>query len=52
MLFMKNFKKHFPEPGGGRLPILDVEEFRLDAAEQAVLTGCVPVGTDRIGEPS
>jgi putative ABC transport system ATP-binding protein len=37
MLLIKNVKKTFHEPGGGRLPILDIEEFRLDAGEQAVL---------------
>ena len=39
MLLLKNLKKSFHEPGGGRLPILDVEEFRVDAREQAVLLG-------------
>ena len=39
MLLLKNVKKSFHEPGGGRLPILDVEEFRVDAGEQAVLLG-------------
>ncbi len=39
MLFINNVKKSFPEPGGGRLPILDIEEFHVNAAEQAVLLG-------------
>jgi ABC-type lipoprotein export system ATPase subunit len=39
MLLIKNVKKTFHEPGGGRLPILDIEEFRVDAGEQAVLLG-------------
>jgi ABC-type lipoprotein export system ATPase subunit len=39
MLLVKNLKKSFVEPGGGVLPILDVEEFQLAAGEQAVLSG-------------
>ncbi len=39
MLLLKDVKKSFDEPGGGRLPVLDVPEFRLDAGEQAVLLG-------------
>jgi ABC-type lipoprotein export system ATPase subunit len=39
MLLIKNVKKSFHEPGGGRLPILDIEEFRVAAGEQAVLLG-------------
>jgi len=39
MLLLKNITKSFQEPGGSRLPILDVEEFHLDAREQAVLLG-------------
>lgn len=39
MLRLKGLKKSFLEPGGGRLPILDVPDFHLQAAEQAVLLG-------------
>lgn len=39
MLLLQGLKKSFDEPGGGRLPVLDVPEFRLDAGEQAVLLG-------------
>lgn len=39
MLRLRNVKKSFAEPGGGRLPILDVEEFQVGAAEQVVLLG-------------
>jgi putative ABC transport system ATP-binding protein len=39
MLSIRNLKKSFHEPGGGRLPILDVDEFNVDAGEQVVLLG-------------
>ena len=39
MLLLKGLKKSFDEPGGGRLPILDVPEFALGEGEQAVLLG-------------
>ena len=39
MLVLKGLKKSFHEPGGGRLPVLDVAEFRLGEGEQAVLLG-------------
>jgi ABC-type lipoprotein export system ATPase subunit len=39
MLLVKNLKKSFVEPGGGVLPVLDVEEFQLAAGEHAVLLG-------------
>lgn len=39
MLLLQGVKKSFDEPGGGRLPVLDVPEFRLDAGEEAVLLG-------------
>ncbi|SIN75987.1 putative ABC transport system ATP-binding protein [Singulisphaera sp. GP187] len=39
MLLLRNVKKSFAEPGGGRLPILDVAEFQVDAGEQVVLVG-------------
>ncbi len=39
MLLLKGLKKSFDEPGGGRLPVLDVPEFTLGEGEQAVLLG-------------
>jgi len=39
MLRLSHVKKSFEEPGGGRLPILDVEEFCVGTAEQVVLLG-------------
>ncbi len=39
MLHLKNVRKAYYEPGGGVLPILDVPEFQLAAAEQMVLVG-------------
>ena len=39
MLTLENVKKSFVEPGGGRLPILDVRRFQVDAGEQMVLIG-------------
>ena len=39
MLRLRNVKKSFAEPGGGRLPVLDVEEFQVGAAEHVVLLG-------------
>ena len=39
MLDIRNLKKSFDEPGGGRLPILDVDEFTLGDEEQVVLLG-------------
>jgi ABC-type lipoprotein export system ATPase subunit len=39
MLELENVKKSFEEPGGGRLPILDIKRFALAAGEQAVLVG-------------
>ena len=39
MLRITVLKKSFHEPGGGRLPVLDIPEFHLDEAEQAVLLG-------------
>jgi len=39
MLAVENVKKAFDEPGGSRLPILDVEELHLGVGEQAVLLG-------------
>jgi ABC-type lipoprotein export system ATPase subunit len=39
MLRIQGLKKTFAEPGGGRLPVLDVPEFFLAEGEQAVLLG-------------
>src|SRR5215475_7738630 len=39
MLKLENVKKSFVEPGGGRLPILDVPRFEVAAGEQIVLIG-------------
>lgn len=39
MLSLQNVKKSFAEPGGGRLPILDVPTFQVAAGEQMVLVG-------------
>lgn len=39
MLSLENVKKSFAEPGGGRLPILDVPSFSVAAGEQMVLVG-------------
>ena len=39
MLSLENVTKSFVEPGGGRLPILDVRRFDVAAGEQMVLIG-------------
>lgn len=39
MLQLSNVKKSYEEPGGRRLQILDVEHYRLDEGEQAVMIG-------------
>lgn len=39
MLLLRRVTKSFVEPGGGRLPILDIEQFQLAAGEQTVLIG-------------
>ncbi|HEY2760726.1 MAG TPA: ABC transporter ATP-binding protein [Pirellulales bacterium] len=39
MLKLESVKKSFVEPGGGRLPILDVPRFEVAAGEQIVLVG-------------
>ena len=39
MLRLQNVKKSFVEPGGGRLPILDISQFDVAAGEQMVLVG-------------
>ena len=39
MLAIRDLRKSFIEPDGGRLPILDVREFAVDAGEQVVLMG-------------
>ena len=38
-LLLTNLKKSYREPGGGTLPVLDVERFSLERGEQAVLVG-------------
>ncbi len=39
MLLLKDVKKSFAEPGGGRLPILDVPNFAVGEGEQLALVG-------------
>ncbi len=39
MLAIRDLRKAFNEPDGGKLPILDVREFDLGAGEQVVLMG-------------
>jgi ABC-type lipoprotein export system ATPase subunit len=39
MLALDRVKKSFIEPGGGRLPIVDIERFQVAAGEQMVLIG-------------
>ncbi len=39
MLLLKDVKKSFVEPDGGRLPILNIDHFHLAAGEQMVLVG-------------
>lgn len=39
MLLLENIKKTFIEPGGGKLPILRIPRFAVDAGEQMVLVG-------------
>src|SRR6266404_4394514 len=39
MLDLKDVKKSFTEPDGGRLPVLDISSFQVAAAEQMVLVG-------------
>lgn len=39
MLHLSNVRKSFVEPGGGRLPILDIGEFKLAEGEECVLVG-------------
>jgi ABC-type lipoprotein export system ATPase subunit len=39
MLLLKDLRKTYREPDGSALPILDIKEFRLAAAEQVVLMG-------------
>jgi putative ABC transport system ATP-binding protein len=39
MLKLHNVKKSYPEPDGGRLPILDIPRFEVQAGEQMVLVG-------------
>lgn len=39
MLLLQDVKKAFVDPGGKRLPILDIPRFAVDAGEQVVLRG-------------
>jgi ABC-type lipoprotein export system ATPase subunit len=39
MLLLENVRKSYLEPGGQRLPILDIENFTLSQGEQVVLQG-------------
>jgi ABC-type lipoprotein export system ATPase subunit len=39
MLQLKDVRKSFVEPDGGRLPILDIPSFKVDAGEQVLLMG-------------
>jgi len=39
MLELRDIAKAFTEPGGGRLPILDIPEFVVQTGEQVVLVG-------------
>lgn len=38
-LVLENLKKSYREPGGGRIPVLNVPHFELQTAEQVVLVG-------------
>ena len=38
-LELRNVTKSYREPGGGRLPVLNVKDFKLATGEQAVLVG-------------
>ena len=39
MLELRQVKKSFVEPGGGKLPILDIPYFRVETGEQIVILG-------------
>src|SRR5437763_15750868 len=39
MLQLRNIKKSYSEPDGGRLPILDIQLFEVKDAEQMALVG-------------
>lgn len=39
LLNIQAVKKSFAQPGGGRLPVLDIPKFQIEAGEQAVLIG-------------
>ncbi len=39
MLQVTDLVKSFPQPGGGSLTVLDVQDFRIDAGEQVALIG-------------
>ena len=38
-LLIENLKKSYREPGGGRIPVLNVPRFELQSAEQVALVG-------------
>ncbi len=44
VLYLKNIRKSFREPDGGRLPILAMDEYRVAAGEQAVVVGASGCG--------
>ncbi|MCU0709692.1 MAG: ABC transporter ATP-binding protein [Pirellula sp.] len=39
LLEIRDLKKSYAEPGGGKVPILDIAEFHVDEGEQVVLRG-------------
>ena len=39
MLKLEQVKKTYTQPDGSRVPILDINEFKIDAGEQVVLIG-------------
>jgi len=39
MLNLNGLKKSFPQPGGGRLPVLEIPHFSIQPGEQSVLIG-------------
>ncbi len=47
MLLIKDLRKSFREPDGTTLPILDVREYHLGTAEQAVLMGAAAAAKPR-----
>lgn len=39
MLLIQNVKKSFPQPGGGRLSVIDIPHFEIESGQQCVLIG-------------